>query len=136
DNINKIEIGNNVELIFFGLGEADSSLIRNNEGVILIDTGEVHQSETIVNTLQRLGVEKIDYLILTHPDKDHIGGAYEIINNIKVDRIIQSSFRKGSALQETLNSLINEKNIEEIIPEVALHFNLNNIMVTVFPPEE
>lgn len=133
---NNIEIGDNMELIFFGLGEADSTFIRHQNKVLLIDTGEIHQGSFIVKNLIELGIDKIDYLVLTHPDKDHIGGAVEIINNFEVGIIIQSSLQEGKELQEALNSVIREKNIEAIFPEKQYEFTLGKILVTVFPPEE
>lgn len=134
--VNKVEVGDNMELVFFGLGEADSTFIRHQNKVLLIDTGEIHQGSFIVKNLIELGVDKIDYLILTHPDKDHIGGAVEIINNFEVGMIIQSSLQEGKGLQEALNSVIREKNIETNFPEKLYEFTIGKVLVTVFPPTE
>ena len=63
------------EILFFGVGNADSMLIRNKKGIVLIDSRLKSDREILGDKLRVLGVKKIDYMILTHPDKDHIGWA-------------------------------------------------------------
>ena len=128
--------GGDMELIFIGLEEADSTIIYNNGKVLLIDTGEVIHGPLIIKNLQEIGIKKIDYLILTHPDKDHIGGAVDILNNFQVETIIQSPLQEGKALQEALNSTIKAKNIKTIIPEKRYEFVLGDMFITIFPPLE
>lgn len=125
-----------MELTFLGLGEADSILIRHDNKILLIDTGETKDSEYIIKAILDLGVKKIDYLILTHPDKDHIGGALDIIKYLKVGEIIQSSFQKGSELQAALNEEINRRKIPVTIPEKEYEFNMGEVKVKVSGPEE
>ena len=94
------------ELTIFDIGQGDSILIRqpNNKNVTLIDTGgqldfnnsgwrkrknESNKGNTIiVNYLHAKGVSKIDQLVLTHQDQDHIGYAGQILDSIKVDQLI------------------------------------------------
>ncbi len=134
--LENINIGENMELIFFGLEDADSILIRKEDKVLLIDTGEEHHGEYLVKSLLNLEVDEIDYLILTHPDKDHIGGAKEIINNFEVKNIIQSPLEKGTKLQEVLNEEIRKKTINMIIPEKLYEINFGDTIISVFPPEK
>ena len=76
---------------FIDVGQGDSSLIRYKNINILIDTGGNIYKDLSKNSIlffKSIGVKKIDYLILTHGDYDHIGEAKDIINNFKVDKII------------------------------------------------
>ena len=76
---------------FIDVGQGDSSLIRYKNKNILIDTGGNIYKDLSKNSIiffKSIGVKKIDYLILTHGDYDHIGEAEDIINNFKVDKII------------------------------------------------
>lgn len=136
DYLNNINIGNHMELIFFGLGDADSVLIRQGDKTLLIDTGEKHDGAYIVNSLLNLGVDKIDYLILTHPDKDHIGGAVDIIHTFEVGVIFQSAFQKGKETQQILNNMITKNEIETLIIDKPYEVSLGQVLVTIFPPDK
>ena len=55
--------------------DADCTLLLSDGKSILIDTGEAQDYEAICTLLRQKNLERIDCLILTHPDKDHIGSA-------------------------------------------------------------
>ncbi len=82
----------NPRVYFIDVGQGDSSLIRINNKNYLIDTGGNYNydlgSNVLIPFLNSVGVKKIDYLILSHGDFDHIGEASTLINNYKVDKII------------------------------------------------
>lgn len=89
---------NKVNFYFFPLQDADASLITYKETVIMIDTGEEKDQEKIQEKLQDKKISKINYLILTHPDKDHIGNAQFLIQNYQIGTIFQTDYDKGSEL--------------------------------------
>ena len=76
------------------VGQGDSILLHSDNKNILIDTGGVLSKEGTIyfNTLLPLfrseGIKKIDYLILTHGDFDHLGEAKTIIDNFKVGKTV------------------------------------------------
>lgn len=87
---------NKLDLYAFSVGKADALLIRTADASVMIDTGEHGDGEKLAARLNELGVGKLDLLILTHFDKDHIGGADTIIREIPVDRIVLPSYDKES----------------------------------------
>ena len=54
------------------VGKADCSVLFYQDSVIVIDTGEEDNAHEIVSFLQSKNVDKIDYLIHSHFDKDHL----------------------------------------------------------------
>ena len=73
------------------VGQGDSALIYNKKESILIDTGGVYNYDVSNNTLvflKSLGINKIDLLLLTHGDSDHLKDAPNIIKNIKVKNVM------------------------------------------------
>lgn len=74
-----------LELHFIDVGQGDSIFIITPDGYsMLIDAGDNSQGETVVNYIRSLGVSKIDVLIGTHPDADHIGGIDDVINSFEI----------------------------------------------------
>ena len=90
------EDANKLEIIAFSIGKADSILVRAEDATVLIDTGENGDGQKILDRLTALGVEKLDLLILTHFDKDHIGGADTIVSDMPIDRIVMPAYEKES----------------------------------------
>lgn len=76
---------------FIDVGQGDSILIQTPSGKnVLVDGGPPKAAKGVVAFLEQHNVEKIDLLIATHPDIDHIGGLTHVLKSFKVDRIIDS----------------------------------------------
>lgn len=79
---------------FFDVGQADAILLILGDEVMLVDTGNAGDAQTtdklvkgninLTRELKRLGITKIDKLVLTHAHEDHMGSAYKIINAFEV----------------------------------------------------
>ncbi len=94
------------ELTTFDIGQGDSAFLRTprNQQTVLMDTGGrvglpkkpwqitkggSNQGQSIiVNYLQSIGVGRLDYLVLSHGDMDHIGNAKDILNLMSVKHIL------------------------------------------------
>ena len=102
----------NLEVVMFDVGEADSMLIstQSKKVNILIDTGRGIDINNIITYLKSIGISKLNYLIITHGDEDHIGGALYLIDNFKVDNVI---LNKGdyTELEVELITHLKNKNI-------------------------
>ena len=85
-----------LEIYAYSIGKADALLLKCEEAAILIDTGENGDGKKILEKLAACGVEKLDLLVLTHFDKDHIGGADKILAKMPVDRVIMPVYEKDS----------------------------------------
>ena len=77
-----------VSVHFIDVGQAKAILVKTPTKTALIDAGENGQGELILTYLRRHGVERLDYLIGTHPHADHIGGMDEIIGRMDIGVII------------------------------------------------
>jgi beta-lactamase superfamily II metal-dependent hydrolase len=80
-----------VHILDVGPIEGDSILIVSPTGKsVLIDAGDAGKGKVVLEALKRYKIEKLDYFIATHPHPDHIGGADEVINGIKVAKVIDN----------------------------------------------
>ncbi len=76
------EPGSYMTIKVMDVGDADAILVLGNDGSsLLIDTGLEDTYGTVRRCLEDNGVEQLDMLIITHPHKDHIGGAMEVIRD-------------------------------------------------------
>jgi len=73
---------------FLDVGQGDCELIRLKTGEnILIDSGTGQTKKKLGDMLRTLGVQRIDYLIATHPHEDHIGGMAQVVEEFPIGEI-------------------------------------------------
>ena len=73
-----------MKVTFLDVGQGDCTIVQTEGHNMLIDAGNNDQGESVVAYLLKNGIDTLDYLILTHPDADHIGGADDVLENIDV----------------------------------------------------
>jgi competence protein ComEC len=80
-----------VHVLDVGPIEGDSILIISPMGKsVLIDAGDAGKGKVVLDALKRYKIDRLDYLIATHPHPDHLGGADEVLNGIKVANVIDN----------------------------------------------
>ena len=90
-NINYLYHHSNLYMI--DIGQGDSFLLYDNYEAILIDTGGVFKSKTnqtediLIPLFKSLGIKKINKIIITHGDFDHLGNSYSLVDKFKVDKV-------------------------------------------------
>ena len=124
-------------LYMIDVGQGDSLLLIDKNKTILIDTGGLSKYEeewskstkeySIVKSktvplLKSLGVKKINYLILTHGDFDHLGETLNLLKYYKVDTIVINSNYKNYLERKVINS---HNNV--VIGKEGYEISLNNI---------
>ena len=125
-----------LKIYFFNAGKADSCVIYNDDFAVMIDTGEKELGEEILTYLENNNITKLDYLIITHFDKDHVGSASTIINSIEVDNVIQSNYPKESKVYNKYLSALENKSIEAVTLREDLEFSFGDVYFTINPPLE
>ena len=75
----------NLRFHLIDVGQGDSSLIITPKAkTILIDAGDEAHAKKVVSYIREQGIEKLDLVIATHPDADHIGGMDKVIKNFDI----------------------------------------------------
>lgn len=115
-----------LKVYFFDVGQADSMLIQNNGENMLIDAGNNEDGETLVNNLKTLGVEKIDYLVGTHPHEDHIGGMDDIINSFEIGKIYMPNVSTNTKTFEDVIDAAKNKGLQIETPKTGDEFTVGS----------
>ncbi len=93
-----------VEVLYFDVGQGDAALIRTRSGSNwLVDTGVFSPgyesgNRTILPVLRRLGIRRLNGVVLSHPHADHIGGTLSIIESIRIDTLYEADFPTQSTV--------------------------------------
>lgn len=117
---------------FIDVGQGDSCfIITPNSEVILIDTGDNSDASEILDVMDDYIFEDIDYIFLTHPHKDHIGGTEKIMETYSVSEIVMPSYVSTSKTYEGILEKIESEKIDLIVPDLGYTFNVDGLNIQV-----
>ena len=120
----------------FQAGKADAFLFYTENSAVLIDTGESGFGKTITKKCGELGIDTLDYLIVTHFDKDHVGGAKKVLEDLEVKNVLQSNYPKSSSEYSKYLSQLEAKKLTSVTVRDEMTFSLDGVKYTVNPPEK
>lgn len=123
-------------VVFPKIGSADAALLITEEATVLIDTGESDDGGEILELLQAYDRDTIDLLLISHYDKDHVGGAAEILERCTVKRVIGSTSPRDSEETDAYYAALAETGLTEETPSAPLVLSLGGMNLTVLPPEQ
>ena len=123
---------------FIDVGQGDSTLICAGDETLLIDAGENNKGDEVLLYLNRLGIDKLDYVIGTHAHSDHIGGLDTVLNGIEVENIILSDLpEKMIPTTKTYTDLleaIQNNNVNLIVAEPNDTYEIGGGILTLLSP--
>lgn len=127
---------NTLEIHYIDVGQGDATLIKCGDQSLLIDAGDDSKGIAIQNYLQKQNIEKLDYLILTHPDSDHIGGAPVIITKFDINKVFVSNFEKDNNTYKKLIQALDYKLLKYETPKVGSQYTLGTATITILAPNK
>ncbi len=123
-------------MFFFNVGRANAVLIHSDEYNILVDSGMEKLQTNMLDSLELLGVEDLDLVILTHPDKDHIGNMTDIVNNATVERFItcENGDYELTQIYEALLSALENNGIEVEYAKAGERLIFGDLQIDIVSP--
>ncbi len=131
----------NLRMIFFSVRNADSCLVKTPQNhYFVIDTGKKGYNSNyssgdavIAKYLLSKGVRKIDFVILTHPDNDHIGGTVGLLKKIKVKKVFVNGDIPTTQTSKELFEYMKENKIPyEIVKNNSILFEEENLKLKAY----
>lgn len=118
------------------VGNADCILLQNGDRFALIDAGENDDGDDIVSYFQRVGITRLEYVIVTHPDADHIGGMDDVVRNVEIGTFLMSYMPEGytptTRVYENLLTALIERDVTPIDPAFGTVFSFGDAYIDIF----
>ena len=121
---------------FLDVGQADAALVESDGTYLLIDGGNVADSDLIYAYLSKLGVTDLDYVVGTHAHEDHMGGLSGALTKAKVGKIYAPSAGSDAAFYTNFKNLAAKQGLSLQVPEKNESFALGNARVTLMTPAQ
>ncbi len=123
---------------YFDAGQGDCTLVICDDEVMMIDSSTINQAYSIRNNLYMLGIDTIDYLLITHQHDDHMGSASKIINHYSVSNVLMPKLSNennvDSLTYDNLIKTISNKNINAKAISSGDSFMLGSALIKILAP--
>ena len=126
----------NMSVHFIDVDQADATLVICDGEAMLIDTGENSDGTKLQLYLTKQGVKNLKYLVLTHPDSDHIGGADVVITKFPIETVFMSDFVKDTRTYEDVINALEYKRLKWSTPTVGSKYSLGRAEFTIIAPNK
>lgn len=131
------------EAVFLDVGQGDSVLVCADGYTVLVDAGGLPGDSTqmaeqvVIPYIKSLGIEKLDMVFNTHPDNDHIGGLFAVLDELPVDELAIFDGYLDNKKNSQLISLADDKSVPVTDVAAGDVFQLSdNFSIEVLSPDE
>lgn len=125
-----------LKMTFLDTGKSDCIVIEAGAHVVVNDTADEDDMDTICAFLDERQANKIDYLILSHFDKDHIGSAAGLTRRYEVGQVLMPDYKEDSEAYQALMEAMEETDTAYTRLREDVSFSLDGIDFYVDAPQE
>lgn len=123
-----------LDIRFLKCGKADAIVLSSGGETMVIDAGEEDDGEKLVLALKSAGADHVDVLVITHFDKDHVGGADTLLREMEVGRVFLPDYQGAGTDYEEFTALAGEKDLNVTCLREEVTFSLGSASVLIEPP--
>lgn len=124
-----------VDVFFLNVGQGDATLIQARDGTtVLIDGGPDRKVVEEVGRAMPWFDHRIEYLVLTHPEADHVAGFVDIVERYAVDHIVWTRVAHTHPAYIELQRLVKERGIEEIVVDRPQPISFGSLSGDILSP--
>ena len=114
-------VNSNFMVSYLDVGQGNCSVIRfPDDKIMVIDGGSLDNGQKIINYLESMSIDKIDYMIATHSDSDHIGGLITLLDNFEVKNIFRPFQISGTGTSHDTFVPNEDEDLAEVYNELKL----------------
>lgn len=125
-----------LEINYIDVEQGNAVLINTNNKTILIDGGNRSNSRYYYNFIKNKNIKKIDYMIASHYDEDHISGLISILENYQVSNVLCPDYKKDTKIYKSFKNSLKKSKANIIHPKKGDNFNISDAKIKILWPNE
>lgn len=132
--VSGVSSGAGLEVHYLDVGQGDSTLIKVGDHAMLIDAGDNSEGTAVQSYLESQNIEKLDYVIGTHPDSDHIGGLDVVIYKFDCEKVFMPDVTSDTRTYDDVVQALKAKRMKAQSPKVGKSYELGEASFTIIAP--
>ncbi|MCH5188593.1 MAG: MBL fold metallo-hydrolase [Oscillospiraceae bacterium] len=123
-----------LEVAVLKVGQADAIILQTEQHCVLIDCGEKDDGDEVSEYLASNRISTVDYLFVTHFDKDHVGGVAEVLDNVTVEELVTPAYEGTNDEYYSYMAAAERHDITPTLLVENMSFILDDVLFEVYPP--
>ena len=119
---------------FLDVGQGSCALITLDEHAMLYDCGPDDKGTYIEYYLQKQGIRRLDYVIGSHPDADHIGGMDVVLTKFECDTVLMPGLERDTAAYRDVKEVLRYRGYRSIQPSAGTVYDFGDAQFVVLGP--
>ena len=118
---------------YIDVGKGDCMLVQANGAAILIDAGYDKTAKDVLSLLQEQGIKQLDAVVLTHYDRDHVSGIYDIGKGVDIGTIYLPGYEGSDDNYYECIDAVEKLEVPSKLVTKKLDLNVGGARLTVYP---
>ncbi len=123
-----------LRVTFLDVGQGDSALVEAPGGAVLVDEGPPEAD--VAGQLRAMGVRALTAIVLTHPQRDHIGGAADVLDGLRVGEVEDPGIEAPSADHDAAMAAARRRHVPVEIVHEGDAFRIGKLRLRILWPDE
>ena len=123
-----------LSVTYLDVGQGNAVLARQGDQAMLIDGGPRESSSFVVSYLEQQGIQKLDYVLISHFDEDHLAGAIGALYKFPVETLITADYETDSSIYDSYKEAVEEKGYAPVHPSLGDTFSLGSGSFRIISP--
>lgn len=122
-----------LRLTFLDVGQGDATLVQVPDGALLVDQGPPEAD--VARQLDRIGVESLSLLVLTHPQRDHLGGTVGVLRSMDVGVVLEPTLAATGPEQRAAIRAARRRRVPVVTARPGLEYAIGRLRARVLWPD-
>ncbi|MGH3134409.1 MAG: ComEC/Rec2 family competence protein, partial [Gaiellaceae bacterium] len=123
-----------LRVTFLDVGQGDGVLLETPSARVLVDQGPPEAN--VARQLLRMGIRSLSAVVLTHPERDHVGGAAEVIRRLRVGAVLDPGLAATGPDREEAIAAAAERRVPVRLVRAGSEFRAGGLVLRVlWPPD-
>ncbi len=123
-----------LRVTFLDVGQGDSALVEAPGGAVLVDEGPPEAD--VAGQLRRLGVRSLTAIVLTHPQRDHIGGAARVLDRVNVGTVAEPGIEAPSPDRDAVLAAARRDGVPVVVIHAGEVFEIGKLELSILWPDD